>query len=117
MATRRNRNRHPPGMNTDEYKLDVKEPEFEGPDNSMSSIRHPRGDRTSGSYGTWIRGEIVGSGNFGTVYLERNPATNKLRAVKQLIGAGVVFRERELRGMLFGKNVNPLPLLSRMHTS
>lgn len=113
--SRRRHNRQPanqasaPSFNPDDYKLVVMNPKFDGPDNSVSSIQHPRGERATGSDGTWIRGEVVGTGNFGTVYLERNIATDKARAVKQLIASGTVFRERELKGMLFGNTVNFLP--------
>lgn len=90
----------------DEYKLKVKDFTTVGPDSNIETTQHEPGGRGTGYVGTWIRGVELGRGGFGRVYLEKNNSTQKLRAVKQLIGAGQISQNREMKCMVMIKKVN-----------
>lgn len=69
--------------------------------------RHDSGGKeTTKHLGTWVRQRCLARGGFGVVYLERNPSSGAVRAVKRLEGGNIPLYDREIAQMIKLLRVN-----------
>lgn len=91
-----------------DYQVEVTEMIIERDTVAAGGItRHHSGGKDATRYlGTWVRRCCLGHGGYGVVYLEANPKTGELRAVKRLEGGNIDWYEREITQMVRVKRVN-----------
>lgn len=74
--------------------------------NSMKTTHDSGGENVTEHTGIWLRKHLLGQGAFGSVFLERNVATERLRAVKTFRSGTREMQDREINNMIFAKDVS-----------
>lgn len=102
-----------------DYKVEGVPNIARGTDAAGGTTTHHSGGKKATAYlGTWVRKRFLGRGARGTVYLEGNLRTAKLRAVKKLEGGNTETYDREIDQLVRVKKVNkPESIIVRGYTA
>lgn len=91
----------------EKYRLQVTDLRaVRGREDSTKTTHDSGGEMVTEHIGIWLRKRLLGRGASGLVFLERNVATERLRAVKKFRSGTREMQDREINNMIFAKDVS-----------